>query len=328
MLLTLTVCVIYVFATQTARRHIFKLFWLTHKLFIVLYVLTILHGASVVVQKPMFFVYLVGPAVLFMFDKLVSLSRKKTELCILKAQNLPSDVTMIEFKRPPRFEYKSGMWVRIALVSQGKDEYHPFTLTSAPHEDVLRLHIRALGPWTKALRQTFEENALKGSRRYPKLYLDGPYGAGQQDWYQYEVSVLVGAGIGVTPYASILKDFVHMSSINMRYKVKCQKLYFIWVTGSQRHFEWLIDILREVEQADSHGTTVNIDIFITQFFQNFDLRTSLLYVFEEHFQKLNGGRSVFTGLKATTHFGRPQMHKIMEAVHEAHPTVRVSPVWT
>lgn len=320
-LLVLVLCILYVFATQTARRHIFSLFWLTHKLFIVLYVLTIIHGASVVVQKPMFFAYLSGPAILFMIDKLVSLSRKKTELCIINAKNLPSDVTMIEFKRPPRFEYKSGQWVRIACLAQGKDEYHPFTLTSAPHEDTLKLHIRALGPWTWNLRHIFETESLKSSKCYPKLYLDGPYGAGQQDWYQYDVSVLVGAGIGVTPYASILKDFVHMASINMRYKVKCQKLYFIWITGSQRHFEWLLDIIREVEEVDTQGM-VSIDIFITQFFQNFDLRTSLLYIFEEHFQKMNGGKSVFTGLKATTHFGRPQMNKIMEAVHRAHPQVR------
>ncbi|XP_059143765.1 dual oxidase 1-like [Physella acuta] len=318
-LLVLVLCVLYTFATQIARRHIFTLFWMTHKLFIALYVLTIIHGATVVVQKPMFFAYLTGPAILFTLDKLISLSRKKTEICILKAQNLPSDVTMIEFKRPPRFEYKSGQWVRIACLAQGKDEYHPFTLTSAPHEDTLKLHIRALGPWTWNLRHIFDDD--KSSKNYPKLYLDGPYGAGQQDWYQYDVSVLVGAGIGVTPYASILKDFVHMSSINMRYKVKCQKLYFIWITGSQRHFEWLIDILREVEEIDTEGM-VSIDIFITQFFQNFDLRTSLLYIFEEHFQKMNGGRSVFTGLKATTHFGRPQMNKIMDAVHRAHPQTR------
>lgn len=58
-----------------------------------------------------------------------------------------------------------------------------------------------------------------------QIYLDGPYGAGQQDWYQYDVSVLVGAGIGVTPYASILKDFVHMASIRNMYKMKCQKVY-------------------------------------------------------------------------------------------------------
>lgn len=66
---------------------------------------------------------------------------------------------------------------------------------------------------------------FKRSFFYPQLYLDGPYGAGQQDWYQYEVSVLVGAGIGVTPYASILKDFVHMASIRNMYKMKCQKVY-------------------------------------------------------------------------------------------------------
>ncbi|KAH9500299.1 Dual oxidase 2, partial [Bulinus truncatus] len=320
-LLVLILCILYVFATQTARRHIFNMFWITHKLFILLYVLTIIHGASVVVQKPLFFAYLAGPAILFTFDKLVSLSRKKTELCVINAKNLPSDVTMLEFKRPPRFEYKSGQWVRIACLAQGKDEYHPFTLTSAPHEDTLKLHIRALGPWTWNLRHIIELESVKNVKSYPKLYLDGPYGAGQQDWYQYDVSVLVGAGIGVTPYASILKDFVHMASINMRYKVKCQKLYFIWITGSQRHFEWLIDILKEVEEIDTQGM-VSIDIFITQFFQNFDLRTSLLYIFEEHFQRMNGGKSVFTGLKATTHFGRPQMSKIMDAVHRAHTLVR------
>ena len=36
---------------------------------------------------------------------------------------------------------------------------------------------------------------------------------------------------------------------------------------------------------------------------------------------MTGGKSVFTGLKATTHFGRPQMNKIMTAVHKAHPMV-------
>ena len=42
-----------------------------------------------------------------------------------------------------------------------------------------------------------------------KLYLDGPFGEGHQDWYKYKVSVLVGGGIGVTPFASILKDLIY-----------------------------------------------------------------------------------------------------------------------
>lgn len=76
---------------------------------------------------------------------------------------------MIEFKRPPRFEYKSGQWVRIACLAQGKDEYHPFTLTSAPHEDTLKLHIRALGPWTWNLRHVFDSDSMKNTKDYPKV---------------------------------------------------------------------------------------------------------------------------------------------------------------
>ncbi|XP_069121720.1 dual oxidase-like [Argopecten irradians] len=319
-LLVVIICIIYVFATQTARKLIFNGFWLTHKLIALLYILTILHGASLIVQKPFFFVYFIIPAILFTIDKIVSLSRKKTEITVMNAEKLDSDITYLEFKRPSKFEYKSGQWVKIACLSQGRNEYHPFTLTSAPHEDNLSLHIRALGPWTWNLRQTFDPENLKDGP-YPKLFLDGPYGAGQQDWYQYDVSVLVGAGIGVPPYASILKDFVHMALMRNTYRMKCQKLYFVWITASQRHYEWLLDIIREVEAIDKKGI-VSIDIFITKFFQNFDLRTSMLYICEEHFQKLSGGCSVFTGLKANTHFGRPKMNEMFEAVQKAHPMVR------
>jgi predicted ferric reductase len=46
-----------------------------------------------------------------------------------------------------------------------------------------------------------------------QIHLDGPYGAGHQDGFQYDVAVLVGGGIGVTPFASILKDIVFPATI-------------------------------------------------------------------------------------------------------------------
>lgn len=56
----------------------------------------------------------------------------------------------------------------------------------------------------------------------PQLYLDGPFGEGHQEWTDYEVSVLVGGGIGVTPFTSILKDLVFKSSIKSR--IQCKKV--------------------------------------------------------------------------------------------------------
>ncbi|XP_033104344.1 uncharacterized protein LOC117106931, partial [Anneissia japonica] len=46
-----------------------------------------------------------------------------------------------------------------------------------------------------------------------EVYIDGPYGAPSQHIFQAEHAVLIGAGIGVTPFASILQ------SIHERYKV-------------------------------------------------------------------------------------------------------------
>jgi predicted ferric reductase len=54
--------------------------------------------------------------------------------------------------------------------------------------------------------------------------LEGPFGGGNQDWYKFEVAVMVGGGIGVTPYASILNDLVFGTSTNRYSGVACKKV--------------------------------------------------------------------------------------------------------
>ena len=52
-------------------------------------------------------------------------------------------------------------------------------------------------------------------------------------------------------------------------------MFFIWVTRTQKQYEWFTDIIREVEDADKKGL-VEVHIFVTQFFDKFDLRTTML----------------------------------------------------
>nr|XP_031528556.1 dual oxidase 2 [Vicugna pacos] len=317
-LLLLVLAIMYVFASHNFRRRSFRGFWLTHHLYILLYVLLIIHGSFALIQLPRFHIYFLVPALIYAGDKLVSLSRKKVEISVMKAELLPSGVTHLQFQRPQGFEYKSGQWVRIACLALGTNEYHPFTLTSAPHEDTLSLHIRAAGPWTTRLREIYSPQTGDSCAKYPKLYLDGPFGEGHQEWHKFEVSVLVGGGIGVTPFASILKDLVFKSSLGSQ--MLCKKIYFIWVTRTQRQFEWLADIIREVEEND-HQDLVSVHIYITQLAEKFDLRTTMLYICERHFQKVLN-RSLFTGLHSVTHFGRPPFEPFFNSLQEVHPQVR------
>jgi NAD(P)H-flavin reductase len=98
------------------------------------------------------------------------------------------------------------------------------TLFSAPEEDYISIHIRVVGDFTrdfsKALGCDFDkksgERGEKGeknnavgtivnpplTRVLPRVMVDGPFGSASEDYLKYETVLLVGAGIGVTPFAS------------------------------------------------------------------------------------------------------------------------------
>ena len=310
--LTLVTIVIFVFAVQYARRYTFQAFWYTHHWYVIFYILTFIHGSGRLVQDPLFGNFFLGPGCVFAVDQIISISRRKVEVSVVRADILPSQVIGVYFKRPNTFDYKAGQWLRIASVAQNPGEYHPFTISSAPNEELLSLHIRAVGPWTYNFRENYNPENLQG-RPFPKVLVDGPFGEGHQDWFRYEVSILVGGGIGVTPFASILKELVHRLNIGAR--IECKKVlpllsyfhhllfsdpthpspiimillppslplslspslqvFFIWITRTQKQWEWFTDTIREVEEADKKGI-VETHIFITQFFDKFDLRTTML----------------------------------------------------
>lgn len=108
-------------------------------------------------------------------------------------------------------------------------------------------------------------------------------------------------------------------------------------------------MLRDVERKDV-TQVLEVHIFITQFFHKFDLRTTMLvsgpfpkfsllmghklrslinapflllcpqYICENHFQRISN-RSMFTGLKAINHFGRPDMNAFLKFVQNQHSYV-------
>ena len=218
---TLITIIIFVFATQYARRYTFQAFWYTHHLYVIFYILTFLHGSGRLVQDPLFGNFFLGPGIVYAIDLLISVSRRKHEVAVVRADILPSQVIGIYFKRPTSFDYLAGQWLKVASAVQNPSEFHSFTISSAPHEEYLSLHIRAVGPWTFNFREHYNPVNLRG-QPYPKLFIDGPFGEGHQDWSHYEVSILVGGGIGVTPFASILKELVHRFNIGAR--ITCQKV--------------------------------------------------------------------------------------------------------
>lgn len=156
-------------------------------------------------------------------------------------------------------------------------QYHPFTLTSAPEEDYISVHIRCVGDFTTALAAAvgchFEKenndrpglgiSAVVGldqkastldldpslKRILPRVFIDGPFGSASEDVFKYEIAVLVGAGIGVTPFASILKSIWYRMNYPSK-RTRLRKVYFFWVCRDFGSFEWFKSLLMAIESQD------------------------------------------------------------------------------
>lgn len=144
-LLFVIMCVIIVFAHPIVRKKAYKFFWFTHSLYVLLYALCLVHGLARLTGPPRFWMFFLGPGIVFTLDKVVSMRTRYIPLDVLETELLPSDVIKIKFYRPPNLKYLSGQWVRVACTAFKDREFHSFTLTSAPHENFLSCHIKAQG---------------------------------------------------------------------------------------------------------------------------------------------------------------------------------------
>eukprot|EP00962_Isochrysis_galbana_P013092 scaffold3743_cov120-Isochrysis_galbana.AAC.1 len=84
----------------------------------------------------------------------------------------------------------------------------------------------------------------KGSlkiRRH-RLYVDGPYGTSSAMVFEFKVMILVAAGVGVTPFASILKTLAFQAK-NGVLETPLKKVAFFWTCRDQSEFNSFRDIL-------------------------------------------------------------------------------------
>ncbi|KAF0872185.1 NOX1 oxidase, partial [Crocuta crocuta] len=219
----------------------------------------------------------------------------------------PSKVLELQMSKRG-FSMEVGQYIFVNCPSISYLEWHPFTLTSAPEEDFFSIHIRAVGDWTENLIRAFEQQHSP----VPRIEVDGPFGTVSEDVFQYEVAVLVGAGIGVTPFASILKSIWYKFR-HADHNLKTQTIYFYWICRETGAFAWFKDLLASLEHEMEELGKVNFlkyRLFLTGWDTNIAGHAAL------NFDKAT---DILTGLKQKTSFGRPMWDNEFSTLVNAHP---------
>lgn len=159
--------------------------------------------------------------------------------------------------------------------------------------------------------------------------IDGPYGSPSNHIFRAQHAVLVAAGIGVTPFASILQSIMYRyyqaRSIcpncnhcwvakKPQSIMKLQKVDFIWINRSQESLEWFVRLLSdlEIEQAmfgDVLERFLDIHIYITSALDRTDMKAVGLQLALDLLYERDK-RCFITGLKRRTQPGRPNWDQV------------------
>ncbi|KAF7463450.1 hypothetical protein GHT09_009426 [Marmota monax] len=337
----------------------FQVFYWTHLSYLPLWILLILHG-------PNFWKWLLVPGILFLLEKAMGLIKSRmAPLSIVEVNLLPSKVTHLIIQRPPLFHYRPGDYLYLNIPTIARYEWHPFTISSAPEQkDTIELHIRSQGQWTNRLYESFKVSdpvgcdskrlsrslRMRRSQRKPqasemssenhrfcniKCYIDGPYGTSTRRIFASEHAVLIGAGIGITPFASILQSIMHRHQKRKHVCPSCQhswmeglqdhdmklhKVDFIWINRDQRSFEWFVSLLTKLEMDQAQEAQddhfLELHMYMTSALGKNDMKAIGLQMALDLLAKKEKKDSI-TGLQTRTQPGRPDWSKVFQKVAAA-----------
>uniref|UniRef100_A0A8C5MV05 NADPH oxidase 5 n=1 Tax=Leptobrachium leishanense TaxID=445787 RepID=A0A8C5MV05_9ANUR len=168
-----------------------------------------------------------------------------------------------------------------------------------------------------------------------KCYVDGPYGTPTRRIFTSDHAVLIGAGIGITPFASILQSIMYRYRMRKRNRPNCKfngcetmkdnemklrKVDFIWINRDQKFFEWFVSLLTklemdQVEDEEPQGHFLEMHMYMTSALCKNDMKAIGLQMALDLLAQKEKKDSI-TGLRTRTQPGRPDWMKVFQKIEQ------------
>ena len=234
---------------------------------------------------------LLGPAALLALEMAVrAASALAPPVKVVALVPLPGGACELRVARPAWWFFQPGQfaWLRVPAIEARRGaratKYHPFAMSSpAEASGMLTFHVKAASKgtgWTAALNELACERdaAVKAGKPLDELvaWVDGPYPAPCQGVLFAEHAVLVAAGVGVTPMASILGSMIARARAARAAAsaigdasagsaktalAPLRRLDVVWVAGETSAFSWFIPLLQVREHGVGLGRSARARTF-------------------------------------------------------------------
>lgn len=171
---------------------------------VAMFITLVIHGLHYGV--PNSWKWVVGPVVIYVLDVgSRSFREKRSYLLVSKHSAVFQGPDILKIRLPRVFHFVSGQYAELKVPELSHFQWHPFTIASAPHEPEMVFYIKAVGDWTVSLYQLFGERIRENGTDI-EVHIRGPFGAATQHVGQFDRVILIGGGVGATPFCSVVKD--------------------------------------------------------------------------------------------------------------------------
>jgi NADPH oxidase len=295
----LWVCIFFMFpaTVPVVKRGQFEIFWYSHQLLWAFLILNLIHGRNTL--GPHYYFAFILPGTIYVMEVIYREYSAYQSVSIVSITNMKNNVLSVEFSKSAfPGGYLEGQYCYIQCPKIAPRQWHPFTISSAPGDPTVTLHIKIQGKdsWTKSLLEYFTYLGPKNASYFEladsgangvqigkvlgpsgerMLRVYGPHSAPTQHAPEYTTDIIVGSGIGVTPVSATMQQTVFY---RWKYNIgdsNPDHAYFAWVCNYNEieTFRWMIRTIKEcqdevydlrLKNPDSMGTkNFEVHIWIT-----------------------------------------------------------------
>jgi predicted ferric reductase len=275
------------------RRKKFQWFIWTHSSFLLLFVFSWLHSSKT-------HIFIAAALISLVLDRLLrTMMGIVLPVRALKATLKPGGVVALRMPksvlaRKLGLEHRVGQHILLNFPALSLTQWHPFSLSSAPREASMEVHIKALGDHSARLVDWVQSATARGEECCPLVRVQGPFGNLEMNYRRYDRAVFVAGGIGITPIISILKDCFNTGDVDAKepqFASNLKEVHVCWVVRSTKEVLCFSKELSQCMQSlpdknGGHSPRLIVSIFVTGGDQK-PLRPCVPAGFAAHFGRPN-----------------------------------------